>query len=59
MNNYIVSEILVNTLLNYLGSKPYIEVASLINRLQTLPKYSEPKGVGEDGNRQDDGEVQG
>lgn len=33
MKYYSVPEQLVNSILNYLGSKPYVEVAALINAL--------------------------
>lgn len=36
MKNYAVSEQLVNAILSYLGSKPYVEVAQLINALSQI-----------------------
>jgi hypothetical protein len=33
MKSYAVTEQLVNSVLNYLGKQPYVEVAALINAL--------------------------
>lgn len=36
--NYIINEELANKVINYLVTKPFIEVAGLIQSLQSLPK---------------------
>lgn len=36
---------LVNALLNYLGSRPFVEVANLINRVQEEAKGQEPESA--------------
>lgn len=36
MKNYIITEQLANALLKYLGNRPYVEVASLIQELTKL-----------------------
>jgi len=41
--DYIISEKLAQVLLNYLGERPYKEVAGLINQLMQLKKIEKPK----------------
>jgi len=40
---YTIDEKLAQVLLNYLGEKPYREVAGLINQLMQLKKIEKPK----------------
>lgn len=44
MKNYLIQEDLVVGVLRYLGSRPYVEVAEMINALRALqPELSKPK----------------
>ncbi len=41
--NYIISQELAQTLLNYIATKPYAEVFQLIGQLQALKPEKEPQ----------------
>lgn len=47
-----ITEQLANTILNYLASRPYVEVANMIAGLQRLERLQETK----DNEKQDDDE---
>ena len=50
MKNYVISEELVNGILQYLGQRPYVEVMKLIEGIQsTLKEVTEKKKEEEDG----------
>ena len=39
MNKYIVSEETLNSILNYLGSRPYVEVMDLVDSIRTAEAH--------------------
>jgi hypothetical protein len=41
--DYIISEKLAQIILNYLGERPYKEVAGFINQLMQLKRIEKPK----------------
>jgi hypothetical protein len=43
MKHFKISEELANKVLQYLATRPYQEVASLINEVQTIQPIEEPK----------------
>ena len=43
MQNRVVSVQLLNKILNYLATKPYVEVVELIQEIGSLPKEEETK----------------
>jgi len=45
---YKIKEEVANSILNYLASKPYSEVAKLITELQKIEPIEEPKEVKEE-----------
>ncbi len=45
MKKYEISEELANALLNYVGKRPYIEVAGLVTGLQQLKEIPEVEVV--------------
>lgn len=51
MKQFIITEELAQTILNYLATRPYAEVSQLVPRLQSVKPFVEPKEdkwVGED-----------
>ena len=43
MADYIISEDDLKAILNYLGNRPYVEVAQAISLLSSLKKIEEPQ----------------
>ncbi len=53
---FIVDEKVLNTVLQYLGERPYVEVFKLIDLIRALPQHIEPEVKAEQSGETKEGE---